>query len=98
MAWEGLLLSASFCTNRKLEAQKGHSTLRRADECPPGAETDPQPQVLCILAHVSQPVDGHPDTPMRQEEEGQGWAQATRDAVSAACSAIHREGGSGTVK
>lgn len=44
MTWEGLLLSASFCTDRETEAQNGHSTVKRTDEWPPGAETDPQPQ------------------------------------------------------
>lgn len=41
MTWEGLLLSASFCTDRETEAQNGHSTVKRTDEWPPGAETDP---------------------------------------------------------
>lgn len=78
MTWEGLLLSASFCTDKETEAQKGHSTVKQTDECPPGAETDPQPQ-----AHTPHSLlDGHPDHSRESGGRGVGQAQATRDAVS----------------
>lgn len=70
MTWEGLLFSASFCTDRETEAQKGHSAVKRTDKCTPGAETDPQPQ-----AHT-------PHSLSQEEEVYVGQAQATGDAVS----------------
>lgn len=77
MTWEGVLLSASFCRHRETEAQKGHSTVKRTDVCPPRAKTDSQPQ-----AHTPHGLDGHPDHSRESGGREVGQAQATGDAVS----------------